>query len=45
MQFFQFFSAKKTCPTYNYSFVGKEIKLTGSHRSSYADAFRQLNNT
>ena len=31
--------------SYNYSFVGKKIKLTGSHFSSYADAFRQLNNT
>ena len=31
--------------SYNYSFVGKNIKLAGSHLSSYADAFRELNNT
>ena len=31
--------------SYNYSFMGKEIKLTGLHLNFYADAFRQLNNT
>ena len=31
--------------SYNYSFVGKKVKLTGSHFSSYADAFKQSNNT
>ena len=30
--------------SYNYSFVGNKIKLTASYFSSYADAFRQLNN-